>query len=102
MWYKGRKFRIKKLDEKRKTSNCGITTTFYVTNVSSRSDTHLQVYENRHYGYLDDILDCNFDSFKLVLFDVKWYRLCMNEHDHDRTIIQHDNGFIMVNTSLFN
>lgn len=72
MWYKGHKFNTKKLDEKRKTPNCGINGVFQVTNVSSRSDTHPQVFENRYYGYLDDILECDFDSFKLVAFDVKW------------------------------
>jgi hypothetical protein len=101
MWCNGRKFRIKKLDEKRKTSDCGITAVFEVTNVSSRSDRRPEVSENRYYGYLEDILECDFKSFKIVLFDVKWYRLRMNERDPDRTVILHDNGFTMVNTRSF-
>ena len=40
-------------------------------------------------------------SFKVVLFNVKWYRLRLNQRDPDRTIIEHDNGFSMVNTKLF-
>jgi hypothetical protein len=75
MWCNGRKFCIKKLDKKRKTSNCGITVVFEVTNVSYRSDRHLEVYENRYYGYLEEILECDFKSFKIVFLDVKWYRL---------------------------
>ena len=51
---------------------------FQVTNVSSRSDKHLEVYENRYYGYLEDIIECDFNSFKIVLFEVKWYKLQMN------------------------
>jgi hypothetical protein len=31
MWWNGRKFRIKKLDDKKKTSDYGITTVFQVT-----------------------------------------------------------------------
>ena len=32
---------------------------------------------------------------------VKWYRLLVNQHDPDRTIIEHYNGLTMVNTRLF-
>ena len=95
----GRKFRVKQLDDNMKTSDRGITTVFQVTNVSSRSDRHPRESENRYYGFLDDIVECDFNSFKIVLFDVKWYRLRMNVRDDDRTLIQHDNGFPMVKTS---
>ena len=82
-----------------KTSYSGITAVFQVTNVSSKSDRHPWDSENRYYGFLDDIVECDFNSFKIVLFDVKWYRLRMNVRDDDRTLIQHDNGFPMVKTS---
>ena len=98
MWCNGRKFCIKKLDDKRKTFDCRITTFFQVTTISSRSDRNPEVYENRYYGYLEEILECDFNSFKLVLFEVKWYRLRMNERDPERTVIEHANGFTMVNT----
>ena len=45
MWYNGRKFCIKKLDEKKKKFDCGITVVFQVTNFSSRSDKHPKVSE---------------------------------------------------------
>ena len=35
------------------------------------------------------------------MFDVKWYRLRMNEHDEERTIIQHAKGFPMIKTMMF-
>jgi len=47
---------------------------------------------------LEDILECDFNSFKVVLFEVKWYGLRMNECDPERTVIEHANGFTMVNT----
>jgi hypothetical protein len=47
---------------------------------------------------LNDIIECDFKSFKLEIFKVKWYRLPNNECDLERTIIEHENGFIMVNT----
>ena len=50
---------------------------------------------------MDDIIECDFNSFKLVLFVVKWYRLRLNQNDHDRTVIKHKNGFTMINTRLF-
>ena len=101
MWCNGHQIFIKKLDETKKTSNCWITAVLKDTNVSSRSDRHPELSENRYYGYLEDIIQCDFNSFKLVMFIVKWYRLQLNQCDPDRTIIEHDNGFTMVNTRLF-
>jgi hypothetical protein len=89
------------LDDKKKPSDVGITLVFQVTNVSSRSDRHPTIFENRYYGYLNDIIGCDFNSFKLVTFEVKWYRLWMNEHDPKRTIIEHSNVFTIVNTRMF-
>ena len=50
---------------------------------------------------MEDIIQCDFNSFKLVMFVVKWHRLLLNQCDPNRTIIEHDNGFIMGNTRLF-
>ena len=69
-WYNGHKFHINKLDDKKKTFDCGITAAFQVTNVSYRSDKHPKVSKNRYYGYLEDIIECDFNSFKIVLFEV--------------------------------
>ena len=66
MWCNGRKFCIKKLDDKKKTYDYGITAVFQFTNVSSISDKHPKVYENRYYGYLEYIIECDFNSFKIV------------------------------------
>jgi hypothetical protein len=101
MFCNGQKFCIKVLDDTKKTCDSGITAVFQVTNISSRKDLHPRESENRYYGILDDILDCDFSSFKLVLFVVKWYRLRLNPNDPDRTVIEHDNGFTMVNTRSF-
>jgi hypothetical protein len=101
MWCNGHKFHIKQLDEIRKIYDSGITAVFQVTNVSSRSDSHPRESENRYYGYLNDILECDFNSFKLVLFDVKWYRLQMHERDEERIVIQHANRFPMIKTTMF-
>jgi hypothetical protein len=101
MWCNGHKFCIKQLDETRKTSDSGITAVFQVTNVSSRSDKHPRESENRYYGYLNNIFVCDFNSFKLVLFDVKWYVLQMHVRNEERTVIQHANGFLMIKTTVF-
>ena len=100
MWCNGCKLCIKKLDEKKKTYDLGIIVVFHVTNVSSRSDKNLKVSKNIYYGYLEDILQCGYKSFKLVVFEVKWYRFQMNAHDLERTVIEHANGFTMVKTMI--
>ena len=101
MYYHGQKFRIKKLDDTKKTCDSRITLVFEVTNISSRNDIHPQQSQNQYYGILDDIIECDFNSFKVVLFIIKWYRLQLNQNDPDRTVIQHDNGFTMINTRSF-
>jgi hypothetical protein len=101
MWCNGRKLHIKMLDDKMKTSDCGIIVVFKVTNISSRSDRNPEETENRYYGHLEDVIECDFNSFKIVLSEVEWYRLRMHERDPERTITEHDNGFTMVNTRAF-
>jgi hypothetical protein len=101
MWCNGRKFCIKKLDDKMKASDCGITAMFKVTNVSSRSDRHPKETENWYYGYLEDTIQCDFNYFQIVLFEVKWYRIQMHECDPKIIVIEHANGFTMVYTREF-
>ena len=101
MVYNEGRYRIKKLDETKKKADSGVSVVFEVTNVSSRIDKHPEVSENQYYWYLEDIIQCDFKSFKVVLCVVKWYRLRLNQRDLDRTIIEHDNGFTMVNTRFF-
>ena len=101
MYYYGHKFCIKKLDDMKKTYDSRITSIFKASNISSRNDIHPKQSQNWYHGILDDIIECDFNSFKVVLFVIKWHRLWLNQNDLDRTIIQHDNGFIMINTRLF-
>ena len=101
MFYNGQKFCVKVLDDTKKTCDSRIIVVFQVTNISSRNDLHPRESANWYYGILDDILECDFSSFKLVLFIIKWYRLRLNPNDHDRIVIKHDNGFTMVNTRSF-
>jgi hypothetical protein len=61
----------------------------------------LDIIQYRYYVYLEDIIQCDFNSFKIVLFEVKWYRIWMHERDPERTIIELANGFTMVNTRAF-
>ena len=78
-----------------------ISVVFAVTNISFRNDIHPQQSENRYYEILDDIIECDFNSFKIVLFFIKWFRLRLNRNDPDRTVIEHDSVFTMINTRSF-
>ena len=71
MVWNGGRYHIKKLDETKKTLDSGISAFFEVTNVSSRTNRHPEVSENWYSGYLEDIIQCDFKSFKVVLFVVK-------------------------------
>ena len=97
----GYKILIKNFDDKKRTCDFEISAIFQVTNISFRNDLHPRQTRNKYYGILVDILDYDFNSFKIVLFIVKWYRLQLNQNDHDRTIIEHENGFPMINKRLF-
>jgi hypothetical protein len=81
MWCNGHKFRIRLLDDKMKTLDCGITVVFKITKISSRSDRNPEETENRYYGHLEDIIECDSNSFKIVLFEVEWYKLQMHKCD---------------------
>ena len=89
------------MDGTKKTYDFGITIVFEVTNISSRNDIHPQKSQNRYYNILDDIIECDFNSFKVVLFVFKWYMLRLNQNDLDRSITKHDSGFTMINTRSF-
>lgn len=54
------------------------------------------IFDLSYYGYLEDILDIDLKSVKVVLFKVMWYRLFLQSDE--RTIIDNDNGFTIVNT----
>ena len=75
--------------------------TFQVTNVFFSSDKHWELFKNRYYGYLENILELYSQSFKVVIFKVCRYRLHMNEPDLGRKVIEHVNVFTMINTKLF-
>ena len=101
MYYHGYKFYTKKLDERKKTCDSGISVVFAVTDISSRTNIHPQRSKNRYYGILNDMLECEFNSFKIVLFFVKWFRLRLNRNDPDRIFIKDDSGFTIINTRSF-
>lgn len=101
MYYNGHKFHIKKVDETKRTCDSRLTRVFEVTDISSRNDMYHHQYENRYYGILDDIIGCHFNSFKQVIFDVKWYKLILNQNDPNRIFIEHNIGFIMISTRPF-
>ena len=74
---------------------------FQITNVSSRRDIHPWGTINNYYGYLDGIIECEFNSFKLVMLDFKWYRLLLHGCDEDRIVIENSNRFLVIKTILF-
>ena len=75
VWCDGYKFHVKNLDDMKKTCGSGITIVFEVTNTSFRNNIHPQESQNQYYDILDYILECDFNTFKMVLFIVKWYKL---------------------------
>ena len=68
---------------------------------------HLEVAEIQNSQKIDTMgiwkifFSVTFKSFNTILFIFRQYRLRLNKHDTDRTIIEHDNGFTMVNTRSF-
>ena len=99
MWCNGRKYHTKELDDRRNTCDSGITAILHVTNISHRGDRHSVTSNLRYYGYLEDTLDIDFKSFKVVLFKWRWYILLLQ--GDERTIIDHDNIFAMINTNRY-
>ncbi|XP_059075535.1 uncharacterized protein LOC131875398 [Cryptomeria japonica] len=99
MWNFGYHFRIKKVDEKRQTYDCGVSASFEVECCSHANDRQPIRSTLRYYGVLEDIIQLDFMSFKKVIFHVEWYKLI--KVGEEKTIFMHSNGFHMINTSRF-
>jgi len=99
LWCKGRHYRVRKLDENRKTIDCGIATYFIVDFQSHVRDGNIKTDTLRYYGLIEDILELNFRSFKVVLFEAKWFRnIVVGNHP---TTYMHENGFCIINHTRF-
>ena len=70
-----KKYCTKYMDDKKKACDSGITTIFYLTNFSLKGDKHLITFDLSYYGCLEDILDVDFKSFKVVMFKSRRYKL---------------------------
>ena len=97
MWNIGHQFCIRKADENGQTYDCGVSTSFEV-------DSHSHAYDRQpitnilcYYGVLEDITELDFISFKKNR--VERYKLI--KIDQEKTIMFHNNGFNMINTSRF-
>ena len=99
MWNFGHHFHIKKVDEKRQTNDCGVSTSFEVECCSHANDRQPVISTLQYYGEVEDIIELDFVSFKKVIFHVEWYKLI--KVGEEKTIFQHNNGFSMINTSRF-
>lgn len=99
MWNFGHHYRIRKVDEKRQTYDCGVSASFEVECRSHANDRQPITSTLRYYGVLEDIIELDFMSFKKVIFRVEWYKLI--EVGEEKTILLHNNGFHMINTSRF-
>jgi hypothetical protein len=82
-----------------KSITSGINENFQVTDTSHGGDKHMITSDFRYYAYLEDILDVDFKSFKVVLFKVRWY--IFFPQDDEMIVIDHDNGFIMIKTTRY-
>ena len=97
MWNIGHQFCVRKADENGKTCDCGVSTSFEV-------DFHSHAYDRQpitnilcYYGVLEDIIELDFISFKTNR--VERYKLI--KIGREKTILLHNNGFNMINTSRF-
>ena len=73
MFYNGQKFRVKVLDDTKKTCDSGITAVFQVTNISSRNDLHPRESENRYYGIGYDLIQMILIELLLnMIMDLQW------------------------------
>ena len=98
MWNLSHHFHIKNVDDKRKTYDCVISTSFEVEFHSHENDREPSTITLRYYGVLEDIIDLDF-MFLRNLFYVEWYKII--KVGEEKTILLDNNGFHMINTSRF-
>ena len=81
MWFEGRHFCTRKINESQTTNDCGITGNF---------DTSID--EVRYCGTIERILKFNFRSFHTYLFKCCWFT---------SVVKRHENGLYMVDCTQF-
>lgn len=90
----GYRFRINRIDKKKRNQNCGVFVRATRNSYSSRQDRNPIDGELDYYGVLKDIIELNYeDGRKVVLFECDW---CNSEGNS--TGVQIDQyGFVSVN-----
>ena len=97
MWAYGQHFRVEHVDKHRATLDCGIMASFNQQSHASARDLNLLDGELDYVGKIQDILEVNLRSFRIIVFHVQWFQVI--QRGANRTVRKDPNGFYAIDSS---
>ncbi|MCO5558027.1 hypothetical protein L7F22_011602 [Adiantum nelumboides] len=93
-WSRGRHFRVDHIDKKRVTFDSGVMAKFEQASRRRATDQNIVIVEMQYFGLLKEIINADYRSFTILIFDVQWFKVIM---EGPNATVQRDvSGFIEV------
>lgn len=100
-WSRGRHFRVEHIDKKRVTFDSGVMAKFEQSSRRRATDPNIVITEMQYFGHLKEIINVDYQSFHMLLFDVQWFKVIMA--GSNATVRRDVSGFLEVDsTKLWN
>lgn len=96
-WSRGRHFRVDHIDRKRVTFDSGVMAKFEQASRRRATDPNVVISEMQYFGVLKTIINVDYRSFSVLLFDVQWFKVMMT--GPNATVRRDISGFLEVNST---
>ncbi|MCO5583655.1 hypothetical protein L7F22_037568 [Adiantum nelumboides] len=96
-WSRGRHFRVDHIDKKRVTFDSGVMAKFEQASRRRATDQNIVIAEMQYFGLLKEIINTDYRSFTILIFDVQWFKVIME--GPNATVRRDVSGFIEVDST---
>jgi len=83
MWAYGHHYRVERVDEKRRSFDCGVMVDFKQPSRASSKDKNVIEGNLQYIGKIQEIIELDYRSFKCSIFKRKWYESFDRTQRHD-------------------
>ncbi|MCO5563619.1 hypothetical protein L7F22_017266 [Adiantum nelumboides] len=74
-WSRGRHFRVDHIDKKRVIFDSGVMAKFEQASRRRATDQNIVIAEMQYFGLLKEIINADYRSFTILIFDVQWFKV---------------------------
>ncbi|MCO5574600.1 hypothetical protein L7F22_028388 [Adiantum nelumboides] len=96
-WSRGRHFRVDHIDKKCVTFDSGVMAKFEQASQRRATDQNIVIAEMQYFGLLKEIINADYRSFTILIFDVQWFKVIME--GPNATVRRDVSGFIEVDST---